>query len=408
MFRGIPASDAAVFWLNGILAALTALPVGLVVHRLSGNMRATWLAALAMALTPLHIRFSMTDTPFIGEIFFGMSALALALQWIRTPRWIHAMMTVLALALAVQMRPLAIVWLVPIALILVSHARLVAWRSPTLWGGIMVFIGLLSVHLVGLMGSMDTLDSYISSPPGQSRQWLLFPVWLDPLYTPATLLLATAAAAVPGTLLIRHRLWILLCGVLFSGLISAMSPEGHHLANARYALRGLPFAAMLAGIGLAHLTQRLPRPAQWLAGAFLVMGLFPGIETAERRTTLDHEYAFFVDQLEVVPDHCTILSLIDSQDLSLIPRTHLGITRGLSHTWMQFDSSRDLEQLPRCLAYYRPASCWVNRPRCQEFEDLWTLEPLAETNLPAIPFAGEPFIQDPLPVGFYRLTPRTP
>lgn len=408
LFRAIPASDAAVFWINGLLAALTAIPVGWVVRRLSGDARAGWLAGIAMALTPLHIRFSMTDTPFIGEIFFGTSALALILHWIRHPRWIHAAMAGLALALAVQMRPLGVLWLLPALFLLLALAREVPWRSRTLWGASMLVIGLLSTHVAELLDAFHTIESYITPNPEQTGSWLLWPVWFDPAYTPISLLVATVAALLPGPMAARHRAWILGCGILFSGVVNAMSPDGHHLANARYALRGLPFAAMLAGVGLSHVAERLPMRANWAAAILLLGGLLPAMEIAERRTTLDHEYAFFVDALESVPDHCTIVSLIDSEDRSLIPRTHLGITRGLSHTWMHFESPGITEETPSCFAYYRPASCWVNRPHCQAFEDQWTLEPLAEAQLPAIPFAGEPFIRDPIPVGFYRLRHRSP
>jgi len=47
-------------------------------------------------------------------------------------------------------------------------------------------------------------------------------------------------------------------------------------------------------------------------------------------------------------------------------------------------------------------------PTCRAIEERFRLEPIAEQSLPAVPYRGEVYARNPLPVGFYRLRDAQP
>ena len=44
-------------------------------------------------------------------------------------------------------------------------------------------------------------------------------------------------------------------------------------------------------------------------------------------------------------------------------------------------------------------------PACRAIEERFRLEPIVEAQVPALPYRGEVYVRDTLPLGFYRLRP---
>jgi hypothetical protein len=193
-----------------------------------------------------------------------------------------------------------------------------------------------------------------------------------------------------------------------------------HYANARYHLPAMYLACGLVGVGVAT-------PLRWVSGtapmalrtvaaiAIVCLGALPRFDLLHRMWTPQREYAFFREAMGRVEPSCRVVALADTADSGWAPFGYL-----------VSDTLLDIPQflaapLNGCVVYYRCATCYASdlvsseqrsnfemHPACREIEDRFRLEPVAEALVPALPYRGETYARNPIPIGLYRLHGKAP
>jgi len=106
-------------------------------------------------------------------------------------------------------------------------------------------------------------------------------------------------------------------------------------------------------------------------------------------------------------ERCTVVTRLYSQDAGFTPFADPGAVDLL-----------DIEEFlaaPRqgCVVYYRAANCFSpdafmegqsHDDPCRAFEDRVPMTPISEWTLPSLPYRGEHYTRDPIPVGLYRIS----
>jgi hypothetical protein len=129
------------------------------------------------------------------------------------------------------------------------------------------------------------------------------------------------------------------------------------------------------------------------------------------------EYEFLHTHLRDVPNECAMVGpQPDGQHRGLYIVSQLSALAGRRHLWMTVPEL--IASRPQgCVVFYRAASClaWEKKkrdwngselPECREVRERFDWEPIAETTLPALPYAWEVYAVDPVPVGLYRVRPK--
>jgi hypothetical protein len=218
----------------------------------------------------------------------------------------------------------------------------------------------------------------------------------------------------------RVRLWAAVMLWSAAATIPDVAPTETAFSVARYQLRSLPYAALLAGLGADALWSVRPaweagaRAGRILAAGFAVAALF-GLRLGATESVLKTEYDFFRAHLDTIPSECAVMTWRSQGDTTLFVPLHLSRLRGLEHRWL--DIARDEVPATGCVWYYKSGGCAENyrrtkgggpqHPVCATFEAAHTLRPVAEVALAADP-VGPMGRRDqldglPIPVGFFEV-----
>ncbi len=412
---GLPVSDLTVFDVVAVFGALTVPLVGLLTWRLGGGWLAASVATVVMGGMGLHVRFSHTDAPQIVEAALVLvAALFVIAPGERSARATWA--AGLSLGLAGAMRPEAIVlpalvlgwaWLsqpglswrawLPVGLIAAAVAL------PDLVS-ILAFGRALSDPSLGLVEGHGLLEHGLAHLVPWSTPFvpaaLAASLWLAPSGRPAVrATLATALLMVAVGSLVPNARW------------SIGSIESWCLA--RHQLRVLPWMALLVGVGVEALVDRVAHriPALTVPAGLMALGAV----AASVATTLPDAYAEFTPALEYqfvrthlpeVPDGCTIVTLPLEGDMSLVLPDGLKASVGTPHRWTWLDDAPDDGS---CVVYYRSTACtavsykMLDVDRCAPFEAAHALTPIAVGGLADRGWLFERYGGAPVRVGFYRV-----
>jgi hypothetical protein len=168
---------------------------------------------------------------------------------------------------------------------------------------------------------------------------------------------------------------------------------------------------------LLTLWTRLRRPVpapRLIAVALVCLAALPRLDVLGRMWTPQREFALFRDGLARLDPSCRVITLIDVADAGFVPFEYLapqGVIRDAAEFLRQ-------PQSDDCIVYYRAGNCFTldlvpsdqwstfhQNATCRAVEQRYRLDPIIETQVPAIPYRGEIYTRDPLPLGFYRLVP---
>ena len=192
-------------------------------------------------------------------------------------------------------------------------------------------------------------------------------------------------------------------------------------ANARYHIPAMYIACGLAGLGIATLLRSFAgglrhsaAAASTVTVAVVLLAALPRFDVLQRLWTPQREYDLFRDGLRRIDPRCRVVTLADTSDAGFVPFGYL-VANGLL----------DIPDLPArlpagsCFVYYRCGNCYTKdlvpegeraqfeiNPACRRVEERFQLEPIIETQAAALPYRGEVYARDPLPLGFYRLRER--
>lgn len=427
-----PHSEQAIF---GTLAALGALSVvpWYVFARQAGFERRDALWGVGMlAITPLHIRFSHTDLQAIPEGFYTALALIAAERFVRTRQMVPALAAAATMAVACQMRPeaaavgiVALVWML-------RDPRRFPWTAPGTWAALGLFAALVTPHVLLVLAKTAEakaagqgfgpvfLNGRFVHPALDNglRELVIF----NPEYTPWLLIIGFAAGITAPGAPLSTRLWLAFAATFLAGLVPWWSSLDHVLTIVRHQIRALPFAALLAGLGLSYVGSWVSGRGGLVLGALLVAGVAKDLPMAWYPTTMTEEYTFFSRTLQTLPEGCDLVTFIAPDDGGLYPQTHLSKVFDRDDTWHTF-GQREVETFDArgpCAFYYRPANCYYwsvraedpattlvdgMRHECIDFEARFRLEPLAEADLVNLNHSIERYARDPVRVGFYAVHP---
>ncbi len=417
-------------------AVLTPLAVFVHARYLLDDTRAGFFVAVLVAIMPLHLRFSHSDTAFISSITVSSMVFGLLYLVLRTPSrvlgWATIVLLCLPILLLYQLRPLNILyfpmlvatpflWQSPysdrrleyprraIAAILILSVLTFGWGVPTLMEGFGQ-----QVHEGLSVKTLISAAKVLISPK--------FNTLLNPVFTPPGLTLLAIYGAVD--LWRRKRRWLL--SFLCLWLLGVLATHAYVLPNspymqARYHLQLLlPFmllAACGAEAGLRWLAeQRKP----WLAGGrdrFVRMGVaayvlasplihLHGIRNVAFNDML--EWQFVHGLREQIPAECTILEYTGQRAGKRFARVGASIEQGVEHDrWnvveilapspgepeIPEEARALLESPPECMYWYEGLPCLAYKaPQegraavCHAIEGFVALEEVAHTSFESQPY----------------------
>ena len=423
LFQLLPTSDDTVVGASLVLGSLSVPLLGALARRLGFSPRAAFFAALLLALSPLHIRFSPTTGRYTFLIFLLLAGWSLLLVWLERGSRLALAGAVLGLTLAVQCRPEAVATPVLSAGLLLSQfgrrrERLRAGRraiglAAAVHGALLV-VPLLPLLAQVAAGGADASIYLVGRRP------LFSPVhnpFLSGDYTPLVWTVTAALGLLAGPR--GATAWAALGGLLLSYLLCTAIVADGQLLNARYHLPALPLYFLLAGSGLDGLLRlvgvdRLAAPSSLAASAAAaalllapVLGVLPAIV---RTTTPNDEYAFLKGALGAVPDECDVVYPEADSDHGLRRQPGLSISLGRRHRWI---SAERYQAAPdgNCAVFFASAACAADGARslqgrplaelCAQWRRKTGAAPLAETRVPNVPLRSERYREDPVPIGIY-------
>jgi hypothetical protein len=197
-----------IFLTNAVLSSMAVPAVAMLVLAVFRSWPQAICAALLLAVSPQHLRFSAAEDLFVQAITFGLWSLALFASHQRTRRQVDALLGALAASLAMQSRPEMIFFpLVVVGFLFGTERR--AWRTvlsrPMLVAAVVFAVSIVP-HALDVLASMRSGRSPSPGIPSLSR-YLDTLVAFDPRITP----LAHRVAIVVGAVwaVFRRPGWVL-------------------------------------------------------------------------------------------------------------------------------------------------------------------------------------------------------
>lgn len=413
VFELLPSADETIWTINRLLGA-GAVPLlyALMRARFADPLAAV-AGAAALAVTPLLVRYSASDAPYIPLCAAFLGALVAYDRFLATRSAAPLALAAGLLTAAMQLRPEGAWLVVPAALVALGRP-LPDWqtvRRPAVLACALAVVAL---------NALPTWIAVTDHAPGGYAQrfvligsafgspWMVAPMTPRPL---AGLVVLGALAALtwgrPGIL------W--LAAALVADPIDFPATALHgHFANARYHIPAMYLACGLIGIGAAALVRlfirAVPRalPAATALGiAIVVAAAAPRFDLLQRMWAPQREFEFLREQARHIDRDCTVVTLAHTPDSGFAPFAYLVPGQMLDITEFLENPRGD------CVLYYRCGNCYSSsldasrglamHPTCRAMEEQFHLEPIAEAKIPALPYRGETYSRDPLPIGLFRI-----
>lgn len=433
VFGILPWRDETIWNLNRVVGALSAAALYVVMRRRFSDRIVALAAAAALAATPLIVRFSASDTPYILLCVALLGAL-IAYDRFAESSSVGAMCLIFGLlTAALQLRPEAPWLIVPAALLALAgglpRGGMRAFRRPA------VVLGALLFTVANGIGLMFTLQGNVH----QARDFVLLgsllgSPWVNFNMTPPPLL-ALLACGAAAAVLYRYRwpglLWLVATTIALPlntpATVTSQVPsvEGYlvdtrmdQYANARHHIPAMYLACGLVGLGIATVLDVFSRwmrrrvPAAGAIGVAIVcVATVPRIDVLQRMWTPQREFEFFRSGLSRIGSDCRVVAMLTVSDAGFVPFDYLSPIPMLDlEAFVTNPSASD------CVVYYRGGNCYAVdlvaeahrqtfsiNPVCRTMEQRFQLELIIEEHIAAIPYRGEIYARNPLPVGFYRV-----
>jgi hypothetical protein len=421
-----------------VYAVLTPLAVFVHARYLLDDPRAGLFVAVLVAILPLHLRFSHSDTGFISSITVSSMVFGLLYVVMRAPSrfvgWSALVLLALPILLLYQLRPLNILYFPMLVVTPFLSQALYTDKKLDHKPRVMAALVVLSVLTFG-WGVPTLLASFGDHVrEGLSAQTLIsaatvvlsprFNALLNPVFTPPGL---TILAVVGGVDLWRRKRRLLLA-FLVMWLLGVLAAHAYVLPGspymqARYHLQLLmPFMLLVAcgaEAGIRWLLENRERRS-WLAGrrydyvrvavvAYVLASPLihrHGIRNVEFNDM--REWRFVHDLREQIPAECTILEYTGERAGSRFARVGASIEQGVERQhWHVVEmlavpegepeipehARALLEDPPECLYWYEGLPCFAFKsaeqrkaPACHAIEGFVALEEVAQTSFESEPY----------------------
>ena len=332
MLASISSKYHQVFYLTDVMgwtnfAYAAAMPLVLFSHAtyLLRDSRAGMAAAFALALLPQHIRFSRCEDAFVPSLVLTSLAFALVHAWLRDPSKIVRVLALCAMPLvlypAYLLRPLNMLFVgVYLAAIAFLHPETAPMKRRIV--GVVVAAGVGIAAVPSFVATNDVaLGNAVADLGWLGRTFTVIAtprllVLTDPSVTPLVLPLLAMMGGIFVWRAGEKRLVLFLCGWLLLFVTAhafvvepAMQPRYHmHLVVPFLLLgaAGVPSLWKKSRTGLAAACLVL------LAAPFLCRRWIGDLHHSEMQ-----EYAFVRRARDIVPDGCTVIEYVGSDDRAL-------------------------------------------------------------------------------------------
>lgn len=420
------AGEDTLVGLNLAAGTLSIPLLGTLTRQLGMRRKTAHVAALLLAIAPLHIRFSPTYNRYVILIFLMLCGWSFFLAHIRHGGLGALAVATLALTLAPQCRPEAVV--IPFATLGLAAA---AWQDPSLRRGIIRhrrwLWAALALHLLMTVLPLQRVMAFTATSERWSDEYIheMRPMF-DPTYnaflnswiTPAPwvfLALAGLCRSSAGSPWVR--LWVATMALGFTFVVATRDLGNSHVIDARYHLAALPFYLIFVSSGAVWVGEAITRPLRGRASQVISILLLVALaasaglaaKVATLRTTMNLEYQFVREHLALVPVPCRIIAFEPDYDLGLRAPFHTSVQSGLAHHWDLVRERPTLRDEDQCVVFYQNASCVANTDVAQDLKAQKnvcvalrkaSVGTLAETVLPAIAAGATRYREKPR-VGFY-------
>jgi hypothetical protein len=418
VYAVLPPIDESIWAVDRLCGALSVPLLYVLVRKRFADPLIALGAATALAVTPLLVRFSASDTPYIPLCAAFLGALVAYDRYADRPAPSTLALAFGLLTAAMQLRPDGVWLLVPTALLVLARP-LPPWRALSRPAAIACAFAFVVINALPVVVSVTG-----HAGGGYLEAFVLFGTlygspWAVPAMTPPSLALLVVVGAVAALAYGRAGiLWLAATLVADPINFPADSALGHY-ANARYHIPAMYLACALIGIGavapiriFGRIVRReiVPSPRLALAVvALIALAAVPRLDLLWHMWTPQREFAFFRAGVAQLEPECRLVTLALTRDAGWVPFDYLVPQRLVDIPEFLAD--------PRdgCAIYYRAANCYSGsldlappnydiHPSCRDIERQFRLEPILEAQLPADPYRDEHYVRDPLPVGFYRLS----
>lgn len=420
------------------LAYAVLAPVAVFVHAryLLDDARAGFFVAVLIAILPLHLRFSHSDTAFISSITVSSMVFGLLYVVLRSSSaWrgrLAAVLLCLPILLLYQLRPLNILYFPMLVATPFLRQALFGDHTPSNRRRTIATLLVLSVLTFGwgvptlLAGFGPQVSEGLSVQTLISAAKVLFSprfnVLLNPVFTPPGLTLLAIYGGVD--LWRRNRRWLL--GFLILWLLGVLAAHAYVLPGspymqARYHLQLLmPFMLLCACGAEAGLRWLAQQRVPWLAGGrdrWVRAGVaayalasplihLHGIRNIEFNDML--EWKFVHGLREQIPAECTILEYTGERAGKRFGRVGASIEQGVEQQrWhgvemlapapgepeIPPEARALLEQPPECMYWYEGLPCFAYKSpeqhkaaACHAIEGFVALEEVAHTSFESNPY----------------------
>lgn len=434
VFGFFPATLDTAGAVNVLLSCATVGVVYAFVSLYFDDRKMAFASAAVLALQPISIRYAASDSQHVLTTLTLFLALMFTTLWIRRGGYLWALQAAGWLAVSANTRDEALIGAGAVICVLgalaVRHSPRATLRQ------------LLVSALLGLAAmaypAWDAISTLVMQPKiGSFRPLGIVesPFLLSP-YSPQLVVLLAGLGGVVVLTINRYQrkgLWWLTAMVLVaSPTIYITHPGWEH--THRHCLPSLAMYAVFAGVGLGWLIGRLDiatcgiiraatrqRLFPALALGLVALAALPNLGFLTRTWSHELEFKFLRANLGRVKSGCTVVGIKQ-------PSVHVGLNlfRALSaevgrdHYWMEPAELLDsTEPLPACAVFIESASCHASHslpasasdgmfPDCAAIKERYVLQPLARTTIPALPYIGEVYTADPIPLAIHRILGRKP
>ncbi len=397
---------------------------------------ALWAAAV-MAVLPAHVFFAATEIRLVPGVFFmllGLGCLGLA---IKDQNPISLLAAALTGVVATQFYPT----LMPLPLVMLALALagtrgrhlfhrawtwvaaglfLALWIGPAIW--MMSMVASTEHTVLGADFLKCFADSYRMFVPSNSLvSTSIYSVFLNSNFTPPVFWILALGGFIVGLCYKSSRILI----IVFFGAALLLSFSGlfpGRMNLARLQQGGLPFYAVLSGVGLGFLLDRLKLTGRlgfvsYGLGAVVVLGsvlVWPG--PIGKSYTLQFERRSFIRGLDHLDDGCKVIWAPGPNGTNHDVPSYLAEERGRKLEWGALTSTdvpKDLIKDGSCLYYYRTSTCFtvspnerrdeMLRPECAAVEKQLEMKKVFVEEIPGLPDDMSEYQGSRIPVGFFRI-----
>ncbi len=429
LFQLFPSTLATAAAANVVLSCVTVIGVFALASALFEDRLVGLCSAAVLAFQPISIRYAASDSLHVLYSLCLIMAALFSVLWVRRGGYLWALQAAGWLALCVNTRDEAVVAAGAMVCVLVTHPLR---RSPTRLRQLLA-AGLLCLPALAypLWGAVDAV---LNKPKIARTNWL--GLLESPFFhSPHTPLLVVALAAVGAVVILssaRYRrpglVWIAAIYVVCLPSTYITDPGWEH--THRHCLPSLAMFAIIAGLGLGWLlgpgadrvlgTLAAHRAWRWgrvtLVLSVVALAALPNTSFLTRNWTHALELRFLQQHLGRVADGCTVVAIRQPDaHVGLNLYSGLSVEVGRTHRWLEPRAFLDSRaRVPSCTVFIESASCHASHarppsaqdgtfPACMAIKARYALEPLARTTVPALPYIGEVFTSDPVPLGIYKV-----